>query len=77
MEELLKTLIEPLLAEPDKVLIERRNEGSATHFIIHVPKTDIAKVIGKEGRMIKSIKNLLRIRAIKENVYCTLEVVES
>ncbi len=77
MEDLLKLLIEPLVSDIDEVKIEKKNEEGAVHFTVAVPKTDIAKVIGKEGKMVKSIKNLLKIRAIKENVFCSLEVIEA
>ena len=77
MEDLLKLLIEPLVTNIDDVKIETRNEEGAIHFTVAVPKGDIAKVIGKEGKMVKAIKNLLKIRAIKENFYCSLEVIEA
>lgn len=77
MEDLLKILIEPLVTDINKVKIQSQNEEGAIHFTVAVPKEDIAKVIGKEGKMVKSIKNLLKIRAIKENVFCSLEVIEA
>lgn len=76
MEDLLKVLIEPLVSDIKKVKIEKAGEGGNVNFIVSIPKDDIAKVIGKEGKMIKSIKNLLKVRAIKENVYVDLSVVE-
>lgn len=77
MEELLKLLIEPLVKNSKQIKIEKFTDGSNIKFMIHVPKEDIAKVIGKEGKMIKAIKNLLKIRAIKENLFATLEVQEA
>ena len=76
MEELLRILIEPLVSDIKKVKIEKVAESNITKFIVSIPKKDIAKVIGKDGKMVKSIKNLLKIRAIKENVFATLEVQE-
>lgn len=76
MEELLNTLISPLVSDIKKVSIEKTTDGRFTQFKILIPKEDIAKVIGKEGKMIKAIKNLLKIRAIKENVYASCEVQE-
>lgn len=77
MEDLLKTLIEPLVTDISKVKIEKEENGQEIRFQIFVPKADIAKVIGKEGKMIKSIKNLLKVRAIKEKVYVSCEVNEA
>ncbi len=76
MDELLKLLVEPLVSDINDVKIEKTQEGDSTLYTLSIPQKDIAKVIGKEGRMIKSIKNLLKIRAIKENVYANVEVRE-
>ena len=77
MEDLLKTLIGPLVSDIKKVKIDTIQEENGLKFLISIPKDDIAKVIGKDGKMIKSIKNLLKIRAIKENIFATVEVQEA
>ena len=77
MEDLIKLLIEPLVKDSKKVKIEKAENGQNVTFNVYVPKEDIAKVIGREGKMIKAIKNLLKIRAIKENVFVHLEVQEA
>lgn len=77
MEDLLKLLVEPLVSNINEVKIEKNQEGNNISFTLVIPQKDIAKVIGKEGKMIKSIKNLLKIRAIKENVFANLEVKEA
>ena len=76
MEEFLKLLIEPLVADIKNVKIEKEQQEGNIKFTVFIPKEDIAKVIGKDGKMIKSIKNLLKIRAIKENVFATCELQE-
>ncbi len=70
-------MIEPLIADTKKVKIEKVSENNNIKFLVSVPKADIAKVIGREGKMIKAIKNLLKIRAIKENVFATVEIQET
>lgn len=76
MEDLIKTLLEPLVTDLKKIRIEKEQEEKNIKFMVFIPKEDIAKVIGKNGKMIKSIKNLLKIRAIKENVFASIEVQE-
>jgi len=76
MEDLLKLLLEPLVENIDEVKIEKNKQDNNILFTLQIPQKDIAKVIGKEGKMVKSIKNLLKIRAIKENVFVNLEVKE-
>ncbi len=76
MEDLLKTLLEPLVSDLKKVKIEKEVDGKNYRFLVFVPKEDIAKVIGKGGKMVKSIKNLVKIRAIKEGLFVNIEVQE-
>ena len=57
--------------------IKRQEQEGGIKFTVNVPKEDIAKVIGKEGKMVKAIKNLLKIRAVKENKFVTLEIEEA
>lgn len=76
MENLLKALLSPLVKNPKSIKIEREKQDDNIKFIINIPKDDVAKVIGREGKMIKAIKNLLKIRAIKENVFVSLEIKE-
>ena len=77
MIDLLEFLIKPLVSDIKKVKIEKIPQGEGFNFVISIPKEDIAKVIGKEGKMIRAIKNLLKIRAINEKVYVGVEVKES
>lgn len=77
MEELLQLLIDPLITDKKKFKIEKIQEENGIKFLVSVSKDDIAKVIGREGKMIKAIKNLLKIRAIKENVFANVEVQEA
>ena len=76
MEDLLKLLVEPLVTDIKEVKIEKSGEGDNIAFTLLIPQKDIAKVIGREGKMIKAIKNLTKIRAIKEKVFFNLEVKE-
>lgn len=76
MDDLINFLIEPLVSDIKKVKIEKTQVDNNLHYTIRVPKDDIAKVIGKAGKMVKSIKNLVKIRAIKENCFLSLDVQE-
>jgi len=77
MEDLLTLLVEPLVSDIKKVKIEKIDEQEGTKYLIHVPQEEIAKVIGRNGKMIKSIKSLAKVRAIKEGTYIDVEVVEA
>lgn len=76
MDDLLKFLLEPLVSDINKVEIKKTQEGQNVAYTLAIPKEDIAKVIGRGGKMIKTIKNLVKIRAIKENVFVSLDAQE-
>lgn len=76
MEDLLETLLEPLVTDLKKVKIEKEIEGNNYRFTVLVPKDDIAKVIGRGGKMVKAIKNLMKIRAIKDGLFVSIDVQE-
>jgi predicted RNA-binding protein YlqC (UPF0109 family) len=77
MEDLIRLLIEPLVTDPKKITIDQQTDENQTRYVVHIPKDDIAKVIGSRGKMVKAIKNLVKIRAIKENKFVSLDVVEA
>ncbi len=67
MEELLKYIIENIVDHKDEVKIERIDESAeSVLFKVYLNTEDKGLVIGKQGRNIMSIKNLLNILARKE-----------
>lgn len=77
MEDLIKFLIEPIVSDPAEIKIEKTQEEKSIKFLITIPKEDIAKVIGKSGKMIKAIRSLAKVRGLKENVFVDIELVEA
>ena len=77
MDDLLKFLLEPLVSNIKTVKIEKAEQDQNLRYLVTIPKEDIAKVIGKGGKMIKAIKNLLKIRGVKENIFASIEVLEA
>ncbi|EPP34426.1 KH domain protein [Chlamydia ibidis] len=76
MKDFLTYIIQNLVDHPEEVRIK---EVQGTHTIIYelaVAKTDIGKVIGKEGRTIKAIRTLLVSVASRNNVKVSLEILE-
>ena len=77
MDDLLKFLLEPLVSDIKTIKIEKAEQDQNLRYLVTIPKEDIAKVIGKGGKMIKAIKNLLRVRGVKENIFASIEVLEA
>lgn len=67
MDELLQYLVTKIVNNPDDVVIDREDDGEIVRFGITVHPEDAGLVIGKEGKVINAIRNLVKIQAIKEN----------
>jgi len=67
MKAALSYIISSIVDFPDKVLITEENEGDFITFKLTVDKEDMGKVIGKNGKIIRAIRNVLKIPAIKQN----------
>ena len=62
MSELLKMIAESLVENPDSVSVEvdAPNEEGITVYHLHVAETDMGRVIGKQGRIAKAIRTVMR-----------------
>lgn len=75
MKELLTIIAQSLVDNPDAVEVK---EISGEHSIIlelKVAQEDMGKVIGKQGRIAKSIRTVIKAAAIKENKRVVVEIV--
>lgn len=75
MEQLLKHITDSIFPNSN-ITVESRTEDNNTVFTIYAPQEEIGRIIGKEGRVINSIKQLLKIKAMKDNVFVDLEIKE-
>ncbi len=75
MKQILEYILENAFENPEIEVTEDERDGITT-FIISSPKDEVGKIIGKSGRTINSIKNILKIIAIKEGKKIEVEVKE-
>lgn len=75
MEQLLKYILDSIFPESE-ITIESTIRDDATVFTIYAPQTEIGRIIGKEGKVINAMKQILKIKAMKENVFVDLEIKE-
>lgn len=66
MEELLAYLARQLVDHPDEVRVER-HEGSSGELVLelHVASDDIGKVIGKQGRIARALRTVVKASAVR------------
>jgi predicted RNA-binding protein YlqC (UPF0109 family) len=67
MEDLIRYIVTRIVSNPDSVNIENEEINGELYFYILVPEEDRGVVIGKEGKNIKAIRNLVSILAKKDN----------
>ena len=75
MKELLTVVIKNLVDAPEDVsIVEKENEKSIC-YEVKVAKSDMGKVIGKQGKMAKSIRTVMKAVAVKEHKKISIEFV--
>ncbi len=73
---MIEFLLKLIVDYPDKVQINEVNEERVTVLEISVHPNDVGKIIGKQGRVIKAIRTIVRAATIKENKRTVIEIIE-
>jgi len=76
MKELLEYIVKNIVSKPDAVKIDEQKTADGVLLNLTVDKEDMGVVIGKEGRIIRAIRSLVRIKAIRDGVRVDLELLE-
>ena len=76
MKEILETLIKSLVEHTDEVTINQKEEEKNIVFEVKVAESDMGKVIGKQGRVAKSIRNIMKSIAGREHKKVIIEFVD-
>lgn len=75
MKELVLDIAKALVDNPDAVVVEETRENDEVILKLTVSQDDMGKVIGKQGRIAKAIRTVVRSAANRENVKVSLEIV--
>lgn len=76
MKDLLNYIVTNIVSKPEAVHIDEFIEDGVVNLNLSVDPADMGLVIGKSGQTIRSIRKLLTVRAIAENVRVNLQLVE-
>ena len=75
MKEALQAIIEAIVSDKSAVLIEEKQEENTTIFEVKVAESDMGKVIGKEGRIAKAIRVVIKAIASREQKKVSVEFI--
>ena len=76
MKELVEVLAKALVDHPDEVVVTETEKDNATIVVLRVSPTDMGKVIGKQGRIAKAIRSLVKAAASKDDRKVVVEIVQ-
>lgn len=76
MTKLVEAIAKSLVDHPDEVVVTEAETGNGTEITLKVSQDDMGKVIGKQGRIAKALRTVVKAAATKENKKVTVEIVK-
>ena len=75
MKELVEVIAKTLVDNPSEVVVTEKTEGRNIVIELHVAPSDMGKVIGKQGRIAKAIRAVVKAASTRENIKVDVEIV--
>ncbi len=76
MKELLEFLARSLVDHPEQVRVEEAQTSDGVVLRLSVAKEDVGKVIGKQGRIARALRTVVKASAVKDGKQATVEIVD-
>lgn len=76
MKELLTYIVQSLVENPDQVSVTERKADGETVFEVRVAEGDMGKVIGRQGRIVKEIRVLMKAVAQRKGKRVSVEILD-
>lgn len=76
MKDLVEVVAKALVDHPDEVVVTERTEGRNIIIELRVAASDMGKVIGKQGRIAKAIRTVVKAASSKDNTRVDVEIVQ-
>ena len=67
MRELVEVIAKALVDHPEEVVVTEKEDGKTLVLEVKVADSDMGKVIGKQGRIAKAIRSVVKVAAAKED----------
>ncbi|MBR2070771.1 MAG: KH domain-containing protein [Clostridia bacterium] len=76
MKELVEYLVKQFVPDPENVVVEENATEDAVVLTVKLPSDDMGKVIGKQGKIAKAIRTIVKAASSKENLKYLVEITE-
>ncbi|MEE1100085.1 MAG: KH domain-containing protein [Agathobacter sp.] len=76
MKELVEVIARALVDNPDEVTVTQTENEKAIILELRVAQSDMGKVIGKQGRIAKAIRSVVKAAASKEDKKVIVEIMQ-
>lgn len=75
MLQLVEFMAKSLVDDPESVVVQESREGDLTVIELSVAPDDMGKVIGKQGRIAKAMRTVIKAASVKEDKKYSLEIL--
>ena len=75
MKQMLIDLVQAIVDHPEEVSVNERINGDTVVLELTVAKRDMGRVIGREGKIAKSIRTVMRAQATRENKRVIIDIL--
>ncbi|MBE5997872.1 MAG: KH domain-containing protein [Lachnospiraceae bacterium] len=76
MRELVEVIAKALVENPDEVSVTEREDGDTLVIELRVAPSDMGKVIGKQGRIAKAIRSVVKAASAKSDIKAVVDIVQ-
>ncbi len=75
MKELVEVIAKALVENPEEVVVNEKTQNNTIILELHVAPSDMGKVIGKQGRIAKAIRTVVKAASLSENKKVDVEII--
>ena len=75
MKDLVEVIAKALVDNPDEVTVTEKESGRNLTVELHVAPSDMGKVIGKQGRIAKAIRTVVKAAAMEDNKKVDVDII--
>ena len=76
MSDLVKVIAKALVTKPDEVVVSEEKDAGTTVVTLRVAAEDMGKIIGKQGRIAKALRTVVKAASVKTGEKVVVEIVQ-